>query len=81
MATSGLPRLPKARACNCDGDNQSGRVQPYKRASQIIVPTSAAGFKLVRNHNVMGEEGSDYASHAEVRYVNCRIPQRNLFGR
>jgi acyl-CoA dehydrogenase len=52
----------------------------YKRASQIIVPTSARGFKLVRNINVMGEEGSDYASHAEVRYVNCRIPQRNLLG-
>jgi alkylation response protein AidB-like acyl-CoA dehydrogenase len=53
---------------------------PYKRASQIIVPIPAAGFQIVRNISVMGDEGSDYASHAEVRYENCRVPQRNLLG-
>jgi len=53
----------------------------YKRASQIIVPIPTEGFRLIRNINVMGEEGSDYASHAEVRYENCRIPQTNLLGR
>jgi acyl-CoA dehydrogenase len=53
---------------------------PHKRASQIIVPTAAAGFRIVRNISVMGDEGSDYASHAEVRYENCRVPQRNLLG-
>ena len=53
----------------------------YKRASQIIVPIPTAGFQLVRNINVMGDEGSDYASHAEVRYENCRVPQTNLLGR
>ena len=35
----------------------------------------------MRNINVMGDEGSDYASHAEVRYENCRVPQTNLLGR
>ncbi len=54
---------------------------PYQRASQIIVPTSTPGFRVVRNINVMGDEGSDYASHAEVRYENCRVPQANLLGR
>jgi acyl-CoA dehydrogenase len=54
---------------------------PYKRASQIIVPTSTPGFRVVRNISVMGDQGSDYASHAEVRYENCRVPQRNLLGR
>jgi alkylation response protein AidB-like acyl-CoA dehydrogenase len=54
---------------------------PYKRASQIIVPTDAPGFRIVRNVSVMGEEGSDYASHAEVRYEDCRVPRRNLLGR
>jgi alkylation response protein AidB-like acyl-CoA dehydrogenase len=53
----------------------------YKRASQIIVPIPTAGFNLVRNINVMGDEGSDYASHAEVRYENCRVPRKNLLGR
>jgi acyl-CoA dehydrogenase len=54
---------------------------PHRRASQIIVPLDAEGFRLVRNVSVMGHEGSDYASHAEVRYENCRVPQRNLLGR
>src|SRR5215213_4647895 len=35
----------------------------------------------MRNISVMGDEGSDYASHAEVRYENCRVPQSNLLGR
>ena len=53
----------------------------YKRASQIIVPIPTPGFQLVRNISVMGDEGSDYASHAEVRYENCRVPLSNLLGR
>jgi alkylation response protein AidB-like acyl-CoA dehydrogenase len=53
----------------------------YKRASQIIVPIPTPGFQLVRNISVMGDEGSDYASHAEVRYEDCRVPQSNLLGR
>jgi alkylation response protein AidB-like acyl-CoA dehydrogenase len=60
-----------------DADDEN----PYKRASQIIVPTNTPGFRIVRNVSVMGEEGSDYASHAEVRYEDCRVPRRNLLGR
>jgi len=52
----------------------------YKRASQIIVPTNTPGFRIVRNTNVMGHAGSDYASHAEISYENCRVPQTNLLG-
>lgn len=52
----------------------------YKRASQIIVPIPTPGFQLVQNISVMGDEGSDYASHAEIRYENCRVPQTNLLG-
>lgn len=54
---------------------------PYKRASQIIVPIPTEGFEFIRNINVMGDEGSDYTSHAEVRYTNCRVPQKNLLGK
>jgi alkylation response protein AidB-like acyl-CoA dehydrogenase len=52
----------------------------HKAASQIIVPLDTPGFNIVRNISVMGDEGSDYASHAEVRYENCRVPERNLLG-
>lgn len=54
---------------------------PYRRASQIIVPVETEGFRLVRNVSVMGDMGSDYASHAEISYENCRVPRANLLGR
>jgi alkylation response protein AidB-like acyl-CoA dehydrogenase len=53
---------------------------PYMRASMIIVPADAPGFNLVRNIPVMGHEGSDWASHAEILYQSCRVPQANLLG-
>lgn len=52
----------------------------HKRASQILVPTDTPGYRLVRNISVMGEAGSDHASHAEVVFENCRVPQSNLLG-
>jgi acyl-CoA dehydrogenase len=52
----------------------------YLRASMIIVPTDTPGYRLVRNTSVMGDPGSDYASHGEILFDNCRVPQRNLLG-
>lgn len=51
------------------------------RASMFIVPTNTPGFRILRNIPIMGETGSDYASHAEVVFENCRIPKENLLGR
>ncbi|MBW2615961.1 MAG: acyl-CoA dehydrogenase family protein [Deltaproteobacteria bacterium] len=53
---------------------------PYLRASMIIVPTDTPGFNMVRNISVMGHEGDDWASHAEILYQTCRVPQKNLLG-
>lgn len=50
----------------------------HGRASMLIVPTDNPGFQLVRNISIMGDPGSDHASHAEVLYENCRIPAENL---
>jgi alkylation response protein AidB-like acyl-CoA dehydrogenase len=52
----------------------------HQRASQIIVPMNTPGVTLVRNISVMGEPGGDHASHGEVRFENCRVPQSNLLG-
>lgn len=52
----------------------------YNRAAMILVPTHTEGFELVRNLPVMGEAGQGYASHAEIRYNNCRVPAANLIG-
>lgn len=54
---------------------------PYKRASMLIVPTETPGFIRVRNIPVMGEAGEGYASHAELRFENCRVSQENLLGK
>ncbi len=53
----------------------------YQQASMIIVPTDTPGFNLVRNIPVMGHSGSDYASHGEILYQSCRVPQSNLLGK
>ncbi|UCH58609.1 MAG: acyl-CoA dehydrogenase family protein [Anaerolineales bacterium] len=53
---------------------------PYLKASMIIVPCATPGFKLVRNTSVMGDPGSDYASHGEIQLNNCRVPQSNRLG-
>ncbi len=53
---------------------------PYKRASQIIVPTDNPGFELVRNISIMGDPGEGYLSHSEIRYKNCRVPVANRIG-
>jgi alkylation response protein AidB-like acyl-CoA dehydrogenase len=52
----------------------------YARASQIIVPLNTPGFRLERNISIMGDPGSDYSSHAEVVFENCRVPQTNRLG-
>ena len=54
--------------------------QRHDRASQIIVPTDTPGFQLVRNIPCMGHAGDDWASHAEIRYENCRVPLANRLG-
>lgn len=54
--------------------------RPHRRASQIIVPTDTPGFRLLRNIPVMGDRGSGWASHGEVRLDNCRVPQANRLG-
>jgi alkylation response protein AidB-like acyl-CoA dehydrogenase len=53
---------------------------PHQRASMLIVPTDTPGFELVRNIPVFGEAGEGWASHAEIRYTNCRVPATNLIG-
>ena len=60
---------------------EPGNASPHQRASQILVPTATPGYQLVRNISIMGEAGSDYASHAEVRLTDCRVPVSNLLGK
>jgi alkylation response protein AidB-like acyl-CoA dehydrogenase len=52
----------------------------HQRASQIVVPTDAKGFRLVRNIPVMGEAGSGWLSHAEIILEDVMVPVSNRIG-
>jgi len=52
----------------------------HQRASMLLVPTDAPGYRLVRNTPVMGHAGEDLFSHGEVRFEDCRVPAANLLG-
>jgi len=52
----------------------------HNRASQILVPLDTPGVSRVRNIPVMGECGNGWASHAEMRYEDVRVPKANLLG-
>lgn len=54
--------------------------EPHNRASMIAVPTDTPGFELTRNIPIMGDVGEGYLSHAEIHYVDCRVPKSNLIG-
>jgi alkylation response protein AidB-like acyl-CoA dehydrogenase len=56
---------------------ESGR---HNRASQILVPLDTPGVERVRNIPLMGETGSGWASHAEMRYTDVRVPRAYLLG-
>ncbi len=55
-------------------------VNPYLRASMILVPLDNPGYKLIRNIPIMGDAGEDYLSHGEVKFTNCKVPVANLIG-
>ena len=52
----------------------------HTRASMIIVPTDTPGYQLVRNIKIMGDAGSGWASHAELRFHDVRVPVTNRLG-
>lgn len=53
---------------------------PHRRASQIIVPTDAPGFRRVRNVPIMGDTGRGPFSHGEVVFEGCRVPVAHRIG-
>lgn len=58
--------------------NDEGK--PHERASMILVPMDTPGVTLVRNIPVMGEPGSGWASHGEVRFDDVRVPVDHVLG-
>jgi acyl-CoA dehydrogenase len=53
---------------------------PYRRATQIIVPADTLGVEIVRPISLFGHEGRGWSTHCEVRYTNVRVPVENTLG-
>ena len=53
---------------------------PYKKASQIIVPTKNKGVEFVRNVQIMGHSGGGWESHSEIKFNNVIVPLTNILG-
>jgi acyl-CoA dehydrogenase len=64
----------------CMATTRPDAQDPYARASMILVPTDTPGFELVSNLSIMGDRGSDWASHGEVAYHGARVPLDHLLG-
>ncbi|MCZ7620388.1 MAG: acyl-CoA dehydrogenase family protein [Myxococcota bacterium] len=54
------------------------RAPMHERATMIIVPTDAPGFRIARAVSVMGHVGG--GGHCEIYYENCRVPVANRLG-
>ena len=74
--TSGARRAAFAIVM-CRTQEDDGEGGPRDRMTQIIVPTDAPGFTIVRSVPVWGHDGD----HCEIVYDNVRVPVTNQLGR
>jgi acyl-CoA dehydrogenase len=61
----------------CRTEEQDGAGGVQDKMTQIIVPTDAPGFNIIRSVPVWGHEGGD---HCEIIYDNVRVPLDNQLG-
>ena len=74
--TSGASRAAFAIVM-CRTQEEDGEGGARDRMTQIIVPTDAPGFTIVRRVPVWGHD----ADHCEIVYDNVRVPVTNQLGR
>lgn len=53
---------------------------PHERASMLLVPLPASNLLHIRKIGVMGEEGSGWMSHSELRFDGVRVEGSHLLG-
>ncbi|WP_329110700.1 acyl-CoA dehydrogenase family protein [Micromonospora sp. NBC_01699] len=61
-----------------------GRTDPdgprHRRHSQLLVPRDTAGVTVRRGMRVFGYDDGDHGGHAEIDFVDVRVPVGNLVG-
>jgi len=58
-------------------------VHPYQGSSMFVVPADTPGVNIVRDVGSMDDPDNHYGrfgNHAEIRYVDVRVPGENLIG-
>ena len=58
-------------------------IHPYQGSSMFVVPADTPGVNIVRDVGSMDDPDNHYGrfgNHAEIRYVDVRIPAENLIG-
>ena len=58
-------------------------IHPYQGSSMFVVPADAPGVNIIRDVGSMDDPDNHYGrfgNHAEIRYVDVRIPAENLIG-
>ncbi|MCL3818622.1 acyl-CoA dehydrogenase family protein [Aeromicrobium wangtongii] len=53
---------------------------PHQQQSMVVVPMDTPGVNVIRSTSVFGYSDSGHGGHAEVEYVNVRVPRENLLG-
>ncbi len=52
----------------------------HQQQSQVLVPTDTPGVTIRRGMHVMGYDDADHGGHAEIDFVDARVPVSNLIG-
>jgi len=52
----------------------------HRQQSQILVPRDTPGVVVKRGLHVFGYHGHDHGGHAELEFINVRVPATNLIG-
>ncbi len=52
----------------------------HQQQSQVLVPRDTPGVTIRRGMHVMGYDDADHGGHAEIDFVDARVPVGNLIG-
>ncbi len=52
----------------------------HQQQSQVLVPRDTPGVVIRRGMHVMGYDDGDHGGHAEIDFVDARVPVTNLIG-
>ena len=52
----------------------------HEQQSQILVPRDTPGVQVRRGMHVLGYDDADHGGHAEIDFIDVRVPASNLIG-